>query len=190
MKSLTKYLAAVVLAALQVFSPMAFAADTSVAVLNISGNVPVIFSVTARGYPGDLDLSGSSIVTDRLVGIFHFKYNVDLASLTFKSAETDGVPSSSTAAGKGYSFGTAFSMKFGACTTILALYKASFIPTVGTPTLDVGAGFDIKDPATTVGLTAGREEDCNLTASWHGNASALPLAGKYTLALTLTMVSI
>ena len=190
MKSLTKYLAAVVLAALQVFSPMAFAADTSVAVLNISGNVPTIFSVTARGYPGDLDLSGSVIVTDRLVGIFHFKYNVDLASLTLKSAQADGVPSSGTAAGTGYSFGTSFSMKFGTCATIAATYKAAFIPLVGTPAVDIGAGVDIKDATTTSSLTAGREEDCNLTASWHGNASSLPLAGKYTLALTLTMVSI
>lgn len=173
----------------QILSPMAFAADTSIATLNISGNVPTIFSVTARGYPGDLDLSGDVAVNDRLIGIFHFKYNVDIASLTLQSAETDGVPSSSTAAGDAYAFDTtSFRLKFGACTTIHATYKAAFNPLPAG--VNLGAGVDIKDAATTAGLTAGREEDCDLTATWTGNTSSIPLAGKYSLSLTLTMVSI
>ncbi|MEZ0391963.1 MAG: hypothetical protein ACAH59_07095 [Pseudobdellovibrionaceae bacterium] len=192
MKFLVKLLSAALLFAAQLFMPMAaLAADTSIANLNISGNVPVIFSITARGYPGDLDLSGKVDVVDRLVGIFHFKYNVDLASLTLKSAEVDGVPSSTTGAGTGYSFGAGgFQLKFGACTTILGTYKALFTPGVGAGKVDIGTGVDIKDGATTVGMTQGREEDCTLGATWKGTNTTLPLAGKYTLALTMTMVSI
>ncbi|MGZ3742802.1 MAG: hypothetical protein ACXVB1_01870 [Pseudobdellovibrionaceae bacterium] len=167
------------------------AADTSIANLNISGNVPVVFSVTARGYPGDLDLSGQVDVVDRLVGIFHFKYNVDLASLTLKSAETDGVPSSGAGAGTGYAFGAGgFKLKFGACNTVNATYKASFTPGTGAGQVDIGTGVDVKDAATTTGMTAGREEDCSLSATWKGNASSIPLAGKYSLSLTMTMISI
>jgi hypothetical protein len=192
MKFATKILLAGLMLAAQLFSPtIAMAADTSIANLNISGNVPVIFSVTARGYPGDLDLSGKVDVVDRLVGIFHFKYNVDLASMTLKSAEADGRPSSGAGAGTGYGFGAGgFKLKFGACTSIEATYKANFIPGAGVGEIDIGTGVDIKDAATTTAMTAGREEDCNLNATWKGNASTLPLAGKYTLTLTMTMISI
>ena len=113
MKHLRQLITAALLIFVQLVSPLALAADTSIAVMNITGNVPAIFSVTARGYPGDLDLSGNVSVTDRLLGMFHFKYNVDLASLTLQSAETDGVPSKTTAAGSAYSFAaTSFRLKF------------------------------------------------------------------------------
>ena len=196
MKFFSKLILTLAVVGLQIVSPLAMAADTSVAALNISGNTPVIFNVSARGYPGDLDLGGNGVVaSDRLLGSFHFKYNVGIASMTLKSAEVDGIPSSATATGNGYKFGTAFNLKFGACTSIDATYKASWAPVVGTPAVDLGAGIDIKDAATTSQaalntLGAGREEDCDLTATWGGATSAIPLAGKYTLSLTLTMVSI
>jgi hypothetical protein len=192
MKHYIHILMATLMFAAQLFAPSAaMAADTSIATLNVSGNVPTIFSVTARGYPGDLDLSGNVSVANRLLGVFHFKYNVDIASLTLQSAQAEGVPSSAVGAGTNYAFGANFTLMFGACTTIEATYKAAFDPRpVLSGGLGLAAGIDIKDPATTAALTAGREEDCNLSASWGGNASNIPLAGKYTLDLTLTMVSI
>lgn len=166
---------------------VSMAADTSIATLNISGNVPAVFSLTARGYPGDLDLSGNGIVaSDRLVGIFHFKYNVDIASLTLQTAEASGLPTN--AAGTPYSFGTAFMLKFGTCATIHATYTSPFSPGVGATSLG-GAGKDIKSAAAS-SLTVGREEDCELTATWGGSAATLPLAGKYSLTINMTMVSI
>ena len=80
MRHFNHILMAALMFAAQIFAPrLAFAADTSIATLNVSGNVPVIFSVTARGYPGDLDLSGNVAVTDRLLGMFHL--NITLTSL-------------------------------------------------------------------------------------------------------------
>ncbi len=191
MKKYQQLVMAALMFAIQLLLPgQLFAADTSIANLNMSGNVPAIFSVTARGYPGDLDLSGNVAVNDRLLGIVHLKYNVGIASLTIQSTQASGVPSSGAT---GYSFGTAFSLKFSACTSINATYEAAFDPKpVASGGLGLGAGIDIKDAATTsgAGFTAGIEEDCQLTASWGGNASSLPLAGKYDLAITITMVSL
>lgn len=162
-------------------------ADTSIGTLNLSGNVPTIFSVTAYGYPGDLDLNGNtSVASDRLVGFFHFRYNADIASLTLQAAQATGLPS--TAGGVAYNFGTSFMLKFGTCNTIHATYKVAFSPGAGATSL-AGAGKDIKSAATS-GLTAGVEETCELMATWGGTAHKIPLAGKYTLDLTLTMVSI
>ena len=45
--------------------------DTSIALLNLSGSVPEVFSVTARGLPGDLDLTPNVVVVNRLIGILH-----------------------------------------------------------------------------------------------------------------------
>ena len=55
--------------------------DSAVASINLSGNVPEVFSVTARGLPGDLDLTPGVSVTDRLIGILHFKFNENAASI-------------------------------------------------------------------------------------------------------------
>lgn len=196
MKLFGKLLLTTLIVLLQVGSPVAMAADTSVATLNVSGNTPVIFNVSARGYPGDLDLGGNGVVaSDRLIGSFHFKYNVGIATMTLKSAQVDGIPSKTLLTGSGYGFGTAFKLKIGTCASVDATYKAAWAPVVGTPAVDLGAGIDIKDAATTSQaaldtLGHGVEEDCDLTATWGGAAAAIPLAGKYTLSLTLTMVSI
>ena len=166
----------------QVFVPSAIAADTAVATLNISGDVPTIFSVSARGMPGDLDLSPSVSVSNRLLGILHFKYNVNVASLKIASSTTSGVPENGS--GAAYGFGAAsFKVAFTAtgCTSVDATYN--------TPFLMVPAGTDVKS-AGSAALTAGVEEDCSLTASWAGTTASLPLAGKYSVVITVTMVSI
>lgn len=164
----------------QLITPIVMAADTATGTMTISGNVPTIFSLTTRGIPGDLDLSPGVSVNDRLMGIVHFKYNVDIASVNMSSDTTSGTPEN--ASGDAYSFGTAFQFKFLACTTVHATYKALFsISNVATA---------IEDPATTSSLTNGVEEDCDLTASWGGTAADLPLAGSYSMTVTFTMTSI
>ena len=164
----------------QIFAPYALAADTAIATLNISGDVPTIFSVTARGVPGDLDLSPSVTVNNRLLGLVHFKFNVNAASIKISSSTASGVPEN--ASNVAYSFGAAgFKVAFTAgCTSVDATYN--------TPFLLVAAGTDVKS-ALSAALTAGIQEDCSVTASWAGTTATLPLAGKYLLTITVTMVS-
>lgn len=160
-------------------SPMAMAADTSIATLNVSGNVPVVFSVTARGIPGDLDLTPDVSVSNRLLGILHFKYNADVASMEIASSTASGEPENG---GTAYDFaGAGFQVSVGAgCTSVDATYNTPFTLT--------NAGTDIKS-ATAAALTNGIEEDCDLLASWTGSSATLPLAGKYSMTITVTMVS-
>ncbi len=164
----------------QLVAPMSFAADTSIATMNLSGDVPTVFSVTARGYPGDLDLSPNVVVNDRLLGTFHLKYNVNIASLTLKTDTASGVPEKTGAVA--YSFGTTFKVKFSACSSVIAANQALFSPTQ--------AGIDVKSATAAALTTSGVEEDCDLSASWGGTAVTLPLAGKYSMTFTLTMISI
>jgi hypothetical protein len=168
--------------AIQVLAPKAMAADTATGQIQLSGNVPVIFSLTTRGIPGDLDLTPKVAVNDRLLGILHLKYNVNVAHLYMYSDTVSGTPEN---AGTAYSFGTAFKFKFLACSTVIAANEALF--TIDNTTTTV----DIADPATAGALTTtGIEEDCSLTASWGGTNSFLPLAGKYSMNVTFTMISI
>lgn len=161
------------------------AADTSIALLNISGSVPAVFSVTARGLPGDLDLTPGVIVNDRLIGILHFKYNNDVATLTV-GAPAPGLPANG---GTAYPFGGGGGMVFSgnACNTIDdALLGA---------VTDLDPAVDVASAAAT-GVIAGGfgyEEDCSLSASWVGQAivaGQIPLAGVYSMSITVTMVSI
>lgn len=165
----------------QIFAPCAIAADTAIATLNISGDVPTIFSVEARGMPGDLDLAPSVSVSSRLLGILHFKFNVNAASIKIASSTASGVPENGSAVA--YSFGAAgFKVAIAAgCTSVDATYN--------TPFLLVAAGTDVKS-ALSAALTAGIQEDCSVTASWAGTTATLPLAGKYSMVITVTMVSI
>jgi hypothetical protein len=163
-------------------------ADVAIGTLNISGNVPVIFSLTVRGLPGELDLTPGVTVTDRLLGIIHFKYNVDVASLTLTSSTASGVPENS--ANTAYPFGgVGFKYRFGTCTSVVAGGQANFsIVAAGTSdNLQAAAG---NQPST---LGYGLDEDCDLMASWGGAAivsGQIPLADKYSQTLTLTMTSI
>lgn len=154
-------------------------ADTAVALINVSANVPTIFSVTARGLPGDLDLTPNVIVNRRTLGLFHFKYNSDVVSLTISSDTLSGGPEAS---GVPYSFqggGFKVSIETG-CQSVDASYNLPF-------TLS-NTGTDIKS-ALSAALITGIEEDCALMASWTGTSQTLPKAGKYSMGITLTMVS-
>lgn len=163
-------------------------ADVAIGTINISGNVPVVFSLTVRGLPGDLDLTPGVTVTDRLLGIVHFKYNIDIASLALTSNTASGVPENS--ANVAYPFGGAgFKYKFGACTSVAAAGKADF-SIVAAGTSDNLQAAAASQPST---LGYGLEEDCELMASWEGApivAGQIPLADKYSETLTLTMTSI
>ena len=180
-----KLLMAAFIAAAQVVAPSAFAADTSIAAIEMSGSVPTVFSVTARGLPGDLDLTPGVVVNDRLLGIFHFKYNIDIASLKLTSSSATGTPMNGASA---YPAGTAFTYKFGTCAAVNAVGTAAF--SIATSTSAELTGLAATQP---VLLGHGLEMDCDLTASWGGQtitAGQIPLAGKYSQTLTLTMVSI
>lgn len=162
--------------------------DTAVARLNVSGNVPAVFSVTARGLPGDLDLTPGAVVVQRLIGLLHFKFNEDAASITFASSTTSGGPEDS--GGTAYSFGSAFKVSVpGTC-------KSLNLTALGLPagvTLTSG-GTDYKstiaNDLTTNVPVGGIEEDCQLAASWGGTTSTLPLAGVYSMSITVTMVAL
>jgi hypothetical protein len=165
---------------------VAQAADTAIAGVHMSGNVPTIFSLTARGLPGDLDLTPGVIVNDRLIGIFHFKYNMDIATLFLTSTSATGTPMNGATA---YPAGTAFTYKFAAgCASVEDVVgEADFSIAASTSPALVNAA-----PAQPSTLGYGIEEDCQLTASWGGQAivaGQIPLAGVYTQTLTLTMVS-
>lgn len=158
--------------------PIVFAADTAIATFNISGTVPTYFSVTTRGTPGDLDLSPNVIVNNRRIGLMHFKYNTNVASLTVASSTASGGPEGPSGA---YNFQGGFkvSVKAG-CASADPAYNAAFVLTAG--------GTDIKS-AGSAALTQGVEEDCEVLASWKGTNVSLPLAGVYTLNINVTMVS-
>lgn len=176
MKNLFRALAAIVLAATPLLLRSAKAADTAITTLNVSANVPMVFSITTRGIPGDLDLTPNVDVNDRVLGLIHFKYNKDIANLYIKSDTATGVPYSG---GTAYSFGAGgFELKFGTCASVGATWESNF--TISSTDLDIKDG---------TALTQGIEEDCVLMASWDGTTAALPLSGNYSMVITLTMIS-
>jgi hypothetical protein len=182
----TKLLIAYLAVIAQIWGPYC-QADVALGTLNISGNVPTVFSLSIRGVPGDLDLTPGVVVTDRLLAIVHFKYNVDMASLVLTSDKASGTPENATGA---YPFGgVGFKYKFsGSCASVIAAGEANFtIAGAGSALANTVAG---DKPS---GLGYGIEEDCSLLASWGGAAvvaGRIPLADKYSETLTLTMTSI
>jgi hypothetical protein len=168
------------LVAIIIFSttPTAFAADTSIAGFNISANVPQFFSATTRGVPGDIDLSPNVVVNNRRIGLVHLKYNINVASLTISSNTASGAPQ---AGGVAYSFQGGFKVA-------IAAGCASVDPTYNTPFVLTAAGTDVKS-ALSAALVTGIEEDCDITASWVGTSSKLPLAGIYSMTVNVTMTS-
>lgn len=164
----------------QFIAPVAMAADTVIGNFSVVGSVPTIFNLTVRGLPGDIDLTPNVVVNDRLMAVVHFKYNVDVATLTMSTTNASGLPEDSTSTA--YAFGT----------------DMTFDVPASCATVDdtTGAGIDLTatgsvEISTAGGLgTGGIEEDCDITASWVGTTEALPLAGVYSMTVVLTMVSI
>ena len=177
-----KFLRILLAIAMMTMGPNVFAIDTSIATLELSGNVPAVFSVTARGLPGDLDLTPGVIVNDRLIGILHFKYNQDIDTLSIGSSTASGMPEDATGA---YDFNTAFTVSIpDACFSTIAGTTAHALAAM--PGTDVVSA-EAQDLANNG--NSGIIEDCNLTASWGGTAATLPLAGVYSMTITVTMVS-
>lgn len=170
-----KFLLAVIF---YLWQPFIQAADTTIASFNISGTVPSYFSLTTRGIAGDLDLSPKVIVNNRRIGLMHFKYNANIASLTIASSTASGGPEGPSGT---YNFQGGFKVS-------VAAGCVSVDPAYNTPFLLTAAGTDIKSAASTA-LTEGVEEDCDLLASWKGTNVNLPLAGAYSLNVLATMVS-
>lgn len=163
------------------FQPASYAADTAIAMFELSGTVPSVFSVTTRGLPGDLDLTPNVTVNNRRIGLMHLKYNVNVASLTISSNTASGGPESTS--GVAYTFqGAGFQISIEpGCASVDATYNSPFTLT--------NMGTDIKSTLAGALINSGIEEDCEVLASWQGTSSKLPLAGVYKLAVTVTMVS-
>lgn len=157
-------------------------ADTAIAVFDLSGTVPTIFSITTRGLPGDLDLTPNVTVSNRRIGLIHLKYNVNVASLVISSDTASGGPESTS--GAIYTFqGGGFQVAVDpACTSVAPAYNTPFTLT--------NAGTDIKSALAGALVNSGIQEDCEITASWQGTSAKLPLAGVYKLGVTLTMTSL
>lgn len=151
--------------------------DTSIALLNLSGSVPEVFSVTARGLPGDLDLTPNVVVVNRLIGILHFKFNESVASITIGGA----------IGGVGYTFGSAFSISSPACT---ALETGALGLDFAGGGVALGAPVDYSSALAQALVATGIEEDCSLVASWGGTVQPLPLAGVVTVNITVTMIAL
>jgi hypothetical protein len=190
LKKLNKVIVTTAIMATAIMPTQVFAApgDVSAGSVQVSGSVPEIFSIQARGVPGDLDLSPNVQVNNRLLGIFHLKYNLPLASFSIKSDTASGLPEDSGAVAA--PFATAMSYAFDtACTTVDSAFMTSG---AGVTAVQMGAGHDIKTTTAnfwTTGFTAGLEQDCALSATWVGTATAIPLAGKYMMTITVTMTS-
>ncbi len=177
-----KYLRIVMAVMLATMGPNVFAIDTAIATLELSGNVPTVFSLTARGLPGDLDLTPNVEVQNRLIGILHFKYNQDVDTITFESSTGSGMPEN--AAGDAYDFGTDFSVSI--TPDCFSIDEADITDVVLSAPVEA-ASDEARDLANNGGN--GVIEDCHLTASWGGTTASLPLAGVYSMTITVTMVS-
>lgn len=157
-------------------------ADTSVASVYVSGVVPSYFQVTANSRPGELDLGSGAIVSNRTIGLLHFKYNVNVQNLIVSSSTLSGKPEDSGS--NAYSFGGTgnFNVGFRAgCSSVDATYN--------TPAPLTFAGVDMKSVASGALVLNGIEEDCELITSYTANPVSLPMAGRYELRIIITMVS-
>lgn len=164
-------------------NPALLQADVSSGSLQLSGSVPEIFSLQVRGVPGDLDLSPNVQVTDRLLGIFHLKYNIPVASIILSSsAGATGLP---TLNGAG-----ATAAPFAVPMAYTVTCGSVGVSGTGLTAANLGLGAtNINAAAANVVTTNGFEEDCPLTASWTGTAGVLPVAGSYSMTITITMTS-
>jgi hypothetical protein len=161
---------------------LAAPADVSSGTLELSGSIPEIFSLQVRGVPGDLDFSPNVVVNDRLLGIFHLKYNIPVASIILSSDSATGLPTLNGAGATAVPLGTDMTY-----TVTCGSVGASG---TGLTAVNLGAGAtNINAAAANVETTNGFEEDCPLTASWVGTAGVLPVAGSYSMTITITMTS-
>jgi len=165
------------------YSPLLRAAtgDTSIANLQVSGMVPVYFQVIANSINNFLDLTPKVVVTQRAIGMIHFKYNENVASITVSSSTVSGAPEN--ASNVAYSFAAGgFKVSFrSGCQSVDTPYNTPFTLT--------NSGTDVKSTLSTSLTTFGIEEDCELDATYTGTSVNLPMAGFYNMNVVITMVS-
>jgi hypothetical protein len=163
------------------YSAQAGTGDTSIASIGLSGSVPEVFSVTARGLPGDLDLTPNVVVNNRLIGILRFKFNENAASITIGSSTASGAPQNGAST---YAFSTPFTVSVnGACASL-------DVATLASPGVSLAVATDYKSVLAGALVANGIEEDCQLQASWGGTVASLPLAGVFSMNVTVTMVAL
>lgn len=157
--------------------------DTSIAVIDIAGIVPAIFSVTLDSQPNQVDLSPGVFVSNLNIGDLHFRYNENVQNLTISSSTSSGYPENSS--GAPYQFGGSggFKVSFqNTCSTIDSTFYNPF------PLTSVGT--DVKSAASGSLTTTGVDEHCQIYATYQGTTTSMPLAGRFDMKIVLTMVSI
>lgn len=157
-------------------STQSFAIDISTASLIVSGNVPAVFSVMVRGYPGELDLGPNTTVVDRVVGILHFKYNMPINTITIGANTASG--RLENAANANITFATGGDYLDSTCAVLDNGVGKLDGATDLAPALSVKAA----------GAPATADVDCPLTMSWTTGA-AMQAAGVYSMTITVTMTS-
>lgn len=182
----TNKLIALVLIVLANFQPTAaMAVDISQASFILSGNVPAVFSVTVRGYPGEFDLGPNTTVVDRSIGILHFKYNIGVSAIEFSSDTVSGRLENAALANITFASGGDY-IKAGAACTILDSAAGVGDHLNGTNALVQAPGSRTVKAA---GAPATADMDCPLTMSWTTGA-AMQAAGVYSMTVTVKMTSI
>ena len=162
--------------------PIWVVADTSIANITVVGHVPSFFSVTSIGQQVDLDLSPNVTVSNRTIGILAFKYNENIQSLNVASDTVSGAPEDS--GGNPYQFGGTGDFFVGilaGCDTV--------DPTYNTPFVLTNVGVDIKSALSSALVLTGIQEECEVTASYSGTNTVLPLAGRFEMKIVVTMTS-
>jgi hypothetical protein len=172
----------VVLSVFLLVTPVSYA-DTSIAVITVAGVVPSIFSVTSEAQQAELDLSPGVFVSNKSIGLLHFRYNESLSSLTIASSTSSGFPEDIS--GNPYQFGGSGDFKVSfqpTCSTVANTYYVPFaLTTVGT---------DVKSAASSSLTTTGVEEYCQVYASYQGMTTTMPTGGRFEMKIVVTMVSI
>ena len=168
------------------FGPLAYAVpttDTVQADFFVSGTVPTVFSLSARALPGDLDLTPNAYVFGRGLGLLHFKFNTDVDKIYIQTNSATGAPKNATSGAPIVANSFKLLIK-GSCTS--ATLAATLIDN-SSPGTDIAsaAAKDLVGTNSGVGI----EEDCELAADWQTTAAYMPLAGKYTLQITVTMIA-
>lgn len=168
------------LCAALIAAPIALA-STSVANIRVVGYVPSVFRVTSLGQVTDLDLTPGVVVTNRTIGYLAFMYNENIQTLNISSSTLSGAPEDG--GGNAYQFGGSgdFQVAFAAgCDTVDPAYNAPFTLT--------NVGVDVKSALAGALVNQGIQEDCEMTASYTGTTTALPLAGRFEMRIVVTMI--
>ena len=156
--------------------------DTVSTTIEVSGYVPEHFSIrTTYVKPIDIEFGGTTESSDgTMINTIKFQYNVPVANILIASDTVTGQPETPT--GRAISsIGQSISFKFvQGCKSVESNFQQPFSVT--------STGVDVKssyaaDPPEAV------EEECQIYAKWNGSRSSRPLAGRYSMAMKVTIIS-